>query len=210
MRNIYLIILLLQSIVAIAQTNPADSIIRKKYFTRSLNGAINIDGIPSEEAWNAVEWGGDFIQWQPSEGKPPSQPTSFKIVYDEKFLYIAYRCHDTAPDSIVRRMDRRDQFPGDWVEINIDSYHDLRTAFSFTLSASVVRSDELASNDGMNWDANWISAWTDGQQRSRSPLASCGMAMKLKKSGVCRSAGDCSGKKNAPIGSTYHKTPACG
>jgi hypothetical protein len=159
MRNIYLIILLLLSVATIAQTNPADSIIRKKYFTRSLNGTINIDGIPSEEAWNAVEWGGDFIQWQPSEGKPPSQPTSFKILYDEKFLYVAYRCHDAAPDSIVRRMDRRDQFPGDWVEINIDSYHDLRTAFSFTLSASGVRSDELASNDGNNWDANWNPIW---------------------------------------------------
>ena len=82
-----------------AQTSPADSVVKKKYFTQRLNGAITVDGILDEEAWNAVEWGGDFTQWQPNEGKPPSQPTNFKILYDEKFLYIAYRCHDVAPDS---------------------------------------------------------------------------------------------------------------
>lgn len=123
----------------------SDTIARKKYFTQRLNGTITLDGIHSEEAWNAVEWGGDFIQNQPSEGKPPHQPTSFKIIYDDKFLYIAYRCHDSAPDSIVKRMGRRDEFPGDWVEINIDSYHDKRTAFSFTLSVSGVRNDEFVT-----------------------------------------------------------------
>jgi hypothetical protein len=50
-------------------------------------------------------------------------------------------------------MGRRDEFPGDWVEINIDSYHDLRTAFSFTLSVSGVRSEEFVSENGNNWDA---------------------------------------------------------
>jgi hypothetical protein len=56
-------------------------------------------------------------------------------------------------------MGRRDEFPGDWIEINIDSYHDLRTAFSFTVSASGVRSDEFVSNNGNNWDSNWNPIW---------------------------------------------------
>ena len=89
-----------------------------------------------------MAWGGDFIQYQPKENAPPYQKTQFKILYDEKFLLIAYRCFDTAPDSIVQRMGRRDEFPGDWVEVNIDSYHDLRTAFSFTLSVSGLKSRE--------------------------------------------------------------------
>ncbi len=143
-----------------AQADPGDSTIgKKKYFTKTLSGSITLDGIPNEEAWNAVEWGGDFIQYQPSEGKSPSFPSNFKILYDDKFLYIAYQCHDNAPDSIVKRMSRRDQFPGDWMEINIDSYHDKRTAFSFTLSVSGVRGDEFVSNDGNNWDVNWNPIW---------------------------------------------------
>jgi hypothetical protein len=47
-------------------------------------------------------------------------------------------------------MSRRDGFPGEWVEINIDSYLDLRSAFSFTISASGVRGDEFISNNGSN------------------------------------------------------------
>lgn len=140
-------------------SNPGDSVItKKKYVTNRMTGSITLDGIPNEAAWNAVEWGGDFIQWRPNEGKAPSQQTNFKILYDDKFLYIAYRCYDQAADSIVKRMGRRDEFPGDWVEINIDSYHDLRSAFSFTLSVSGVRSDEFVSNEDQ-WDASWNPIW---------------------------------------------------
>lgn len=141
-------------------SQPADTLIPKKiYNTSRLNGTITLDGIPSEDAWNAVEWGGNFTQWQPNEGSAPTQPTNFKILYDNRFLYIAYNCHDVASDSIIKRMGRRDEFPGDWVEINIDSYHDKRTAFSFTLSVSGVRGDEFVSNDGNNWDDNWNPIW---------------------------------------------------
>ena len=152
-------VLLILSTLAHAIT-PDTNIVKKKYFTQRLSGtAITLDGIPSEAAWDAVPWGGDFIQNQPNEGKAPSQPTSFKILYDNKFLYIAYRCTDAAPDSIVKRMGRRDDFPGDWVEVNIDSHHDLRSGFSFTLSVSGVRGDEAISENGNNWDGNWNPIW---------------------------------------------------
>lgn len=160
MKKICLLVIFLNFLFLFAQSNPGDSVvIKKKYFTKQLSSAITLDGIPSEEAWNLVEWGGDFTQWQPNEGQPPSQQTNFKILYDEKFLYIGYRCHDKTPDSIVKRMGRRDEFPGDWVEINIDSYHDLRTAFSFTISVSGVRNDEFVSNDGNNSDPSWNPIW---------------------------------------------------
>jgi hypothetical protein len=145
--------------IGIKSHSQDSSIATKSYVTGRLTKTIILDGIPSEEAWKAVEWGGDFTQSQPNEGKKPSQQTKFKILYDDKFLYIAYLCEDSAPDSIVRRMGRRDEFPGDWVEINIDSYHDKRTAFSFTLSVSGVRSDEFISDNGNNRDANWNPIW---------------------------------------------------
>jgi hypothetical protein len=45
------------------------------------------------------------------------------------------------------------------VEINIDSYHDQRTGFSFTLSVSGVRSDEFISENGNRWDPSWNPIW---------------------------------------------------
>ena len=143
-----------------AQNNQGSPAIeRRKYFTQKLATPIKLDGIPADAAWDAVQWSEDFIQHQPVENTPPSEQTHFKVLYDEKFLYIAYQCLDSKPGSVEKRMGRRDEFPGDWVEVNIDSYHDQRTGFSFTLSASGVRGDEAISNDGNNWDSNWNPIW---------------------------------------------------
>jgi hypothetical protein len=61
---------------------------------------------------------------------------------------------------VSRWLARHDRFPGDWIEVNIDSYYDQRTAFSFTLSLSGTRGDEFISNDGENWDPSWDPIWS--------------------------------------------------
>ena len=133
---------------------------KKSYQTAYIRAeAPIIDGQLNDPAWEQVEWGGDFIQFMPYEGHAPTQETAFKIVYDDKNLYIAYRCFDNEPDKIVKRMSRRDGFEGDWVEINIDSYDDKRSAFSFTISVSGVKGDEFVSDNGNNWDSSWNPIW---------------------------------------------------
>ncbi|MEM8909177.1 MAG: DUF5916 domain-containing protein, partial [Bacteroidota bacterium] len=134
--------------------------VRKVYETKRIVGkAPQIDGVLEDEAWKIVDWGGDFIQTRPYEKAAPTQETAFKILYDDKNLYIAYRCFDSNPEEIVQRLSRRDGFAGDWVEVNIDSYNDARTAFSFTISASGVKGDEFISNNGDNWDSSWNPIW---------------------------------------------------
>ncbi|AXT51451.1 hydrolase [Aquimarina sp. BL5] len=143
--------------------NAQDSTVVKKrvYTTKPLNGSEvpTINGIIEEPSWDLVEWSGDFIENQPDENTPPSQQTKFKILYDQKYLYIAYRCYDTEPDKIEKRLSRRDGFAGDWVEINLDSYHDKRTGFSFTITAAGVKGDEFISENGNNWDGSWNPIW---------------------------------------------------
>ena len=130
------------------------------YHTKRIQGqAPTIDGAIDDPAWQAANWGGDFIQYEPYEGEAPTQQTKFKILYDSKNLYVAFRCYDDEPEKIVKRLSRRDGFEGDWMELNIDSYHDKRTAFSFNISATGVKGDEFISNDGQNWDANWDPIW---------------------------------------------------
>ena len=131
----------------------------KSYTTSRLEGEIVIDGLLDDEAWNQVEWGSDFVGHQPEFLVEPSQETAFKILYDAKYLYVGVRAFDTEPDKIVKRMSRRDGFDGDFVEINIDSYNDKRTAFSFTASVSGVKGDEYVTNNGNNWDPTWDPIW---------------------------------------------------
>lgn len=137
-----------------------DATKKKIYVARPVNPhPPAIDGRLDDPVWEKAEWKGDFTQRRPDDGAAPSQKTEFKVMYDEKNLYFAIRAHDTEPDKIVRRVTRRDRFDGDMVEVNIDSYFDHRTAFSFTINAAGVRGDEAISNDGDNWDGNWDPVW---------------------------------------------------
>lgn len=133
----------------------------KTYTTTFIQGEPpQIDGLTNDPAWEHVQWGGNgFRQWQPDAGAAASAQTVFKILYDAKNLYVLARCFDPDPSKIVKRMSRRDGFDGDFIEINIDSYYDKRTAFSFTASVSGVKGDEYVSNNGEEWDKNWDPIW---------------------------------------------------
>lgn len=161
MRNAALVFLTLFLIYSAQAQDSTEVIIKKKYTTQALGdyAAPTINGILEDEAWGLVEWGNDYIESQPDENTPPSHQTRFKILYDSKNLYIGVRCYDTEPDRIVKRLSRRDGFEGDWVEFNIDSYFDKRTAFSFTITAAGVKGDEFISNNGNNWDESWNPIW---------------------------------------------------
>jgi hypothetical protein len=162
----FVLTLLACSFTAFAQTAGQKTVTAKpdtlKSYTthRIISEAPEIDGQLNDPAWEAVAWGGgDFRQLNPDKGKPASVQTKFKILYDEKNLYVAVKCFDPDPSKIAKRMSRRDSFEGDFVEINIDSYYDKRTAFSFTASVSGVKGDEYVSNNGDNWDAGWDPIW---------------------------------------------------
>ena len=134
---------------------------KRSYTTMPIIGenAPNIDGDLDDKSWEIAEWSGDFIEWEPDENTPPSQQTKFKIVYDKKYLYVAFRCYDTEPDKIEKRLSRRDDFVGDGVAILIDSYHDKRNAFVFIVTAAGVKVDEFATENGDNFDDSWNPIW---------------------------------------------------
>ena len=134
---------------------------KKIYETKALfqGENIKIDGIPDDAAWDKLLWESDFVETSPDENTPPSQETRFKILYDQNFLYVAYECLDTEVDKIEKRLSRRDEFAGDRITIILDTYHDRRTAFSFTTSSAGVKGDEFVSQNGDNWDESWNPIW---------------------------------------------------
>jgi len=160
MKFFSLALLFFAGILFSLSAHPTPSLNKKIYTTSKVQDEPpTIDGILDEEVWNLVEWENDFNQFKPDNGAAPAEPTAFKILYDDKNLYVAFLCFDSEPKKIEKRMTRRDGFEGDMITISIDSYHDHLSAFSFTLSASGVISDAAITNNGNNWDRNWDPVW---------------------------------------------------
>ncbi len=132
---------------------------KKQYTAIQITVPPVINGILDEEVWQSGSWIDDFTQNQPYSGRPASQRTEFKILFDEDNLYVAIKAYDTSPDSIVNRLTRRDQADGDLVGIIVDSFHDLRTGFLFGVSSAGVKYDQIFTNDSGNGDSSWDPNW---------------------------------------------------
>jgi hypothetical protein len=118
-----------------------------------------IDGIINAGEWPDAGWESGFVQQKPLEGKPESQQTSFKIMYDNDHIYVAFKVQEKEPEKINRRLSRRDEMDGDIVGIQIDSYYDKTTAFFFWVTAAGVKIDGVivdgTNGEDMSWDAVW-------------------------------------------------------
>ncbi len=117
-----------------------------------------IDGKLNDECWKKGTWAGNFTQWIPKEGAKPTYPTEFNIQYDDKNLYVAMRAYDGEPEKILRLAGVRDEFAGEMMGVNFDSYHDYRTGFEFTITAWGQKIDLVLFNPD-NWDLNWNPVW---------------------------------------------------
>ncbi len=57
------------------------------YEITSATGEITIDGTPNEAAWATATIATDFQLTQPTDGKPASERTEVKMLFDDRFLY---------------------------------------------------------------------------------------------------------------------------
>ncbi len=156
MRNLFYLslCLVIMPLFGFSQGNP-----KKNYTAIQVDEAPVIDGLLKDSVWEKGVWIDNFTQHEPFNGKDATQRTEFKVLFDKDNLYVAIKAFDTSPDSIVRRLTRRDDPDGDFVGIALDSYHDLRTAFMFAVTAGGVKFDQMLTEDGENEDSSWDPNW---------------------------------------------------
>ncbi|MEE9465548.1 MAG: DUF5916 domain-containing protein, partial [Candidatus Neomarinimicrobiota bacterium] len=135
----------------------------KDFQALELSDPITIDGYLHEPAW-AGPGLTDFVQRDPLEGEEPTQRTEVWVAYDQSALYVAARLYDSAPDSIVRRLGRRDgDNSADYFAVGVDPWHDHRSGFLFVVNAAGAITDATLYNDASlesSWDGVWESAVT--------------------------------------------------
>lgn len=118
-----------------------------------------LDGRDADELWRDAPAITQFRQHDPVEDGDARYRTEARIGYDEKYLYVFIRAFDPHPDSIMALLSRRDaRTQSDYVHVMVDSYHDKRTGFRFTVNPAGVKRDVYHSND-MNEDPSWDGVW---------------------------------------------------
>ncbi|MCX7986734.1 MAG: carbohydrate binding family 9 domain-containing protein, partial [Bacteroidales bacterium] len=132
---------------------------KRIYVTERISTPPVIDGKLDDECWNIGNWSEDFVQYMPTEGAKASQKTQLKVLYDDKYIYVAFKCYDNEPDKIMKDVGNRDEFVGDIVGINFDSYFDHKTGYEFNITAGGSLIDLIVKSDGQP-DFNWNAVWT--------------------------------------------------
>lgn len=124
------------------------------------SGPIVLDGKLDEPDWQTATPATDFRQAQPNEGRPATQRTEVRFLFDDDALYIGARMYDTQGAAGIRtRLARRDQLPNaDYVEIIFDTFHDHLGRVDFQVNPSGVKGDSYGPN-GSNLDASWDAVW---------------------------------------------------
>ena len=102
-----------------------------------------IDGKVDDAAWQQAAVFKDFYQTNPGNNTAPSKPTEVLMMYDEKNLYVAFRCWDE-PDKIRATLAKRDNvFNEDNVRMWLDTYDDQRRAYILGFNPLGIQQDGI-------------------------------------------------------------------
>ncbi|MCM2334582.1 MAG: hypothetical protein NDI82_11635, partial [Anaeromyxobacteraceae bacterium] len=80
---------------ALAGAAPGDAVRAAR-----LQAPLEIDGRLEEPAWDAAPSHDGFVQLFPDEGRPPSERTEVRVLYDDRNLYVGVHAHDSRPAEI--------------------------------------------------------------------------------------------------------------
>jgi len=94
-----------------------------------------IDGRLDDPVWRDAPAAGSFVDFAPEPGRPPSQATEVRVVWDDRGLYFAFRCHDAQPGKIRGRLAQRDAaFDDDWAGVILDPTAEGRGGFELMVN----------------------------------------------------------------------------
>jgi len=135
-----------------------------------------IDGDISEPAWKEAAKAEGFVDIQ--NGTLVADQTFVYLLYDEKYIYVAFDCRDSHPEGIVGRETVRDmKFQNqtgnnpnneDNVEVDIDPFltHQGSDVSQFSVNALGTRSASLAGGRGNK--AEWKGDWDAASKRTKT------------------------------------------
>jgi hypothetical protein len=150
------------------------------------NASPTIDGNLDDEAWAAAPVISNFVQHEPFEGRPATERTEVRILYDENAIYIGAWMFDQV-GSILTGENRRDANlrDADALLLVFDTFHDRQNAYVFGTTPVGIEYDGQVTKDGeggltttrrvqtgagsgggfnVNWDGSWDVATSNDER----------------------------------------------
>jgi hypothetical protein len=125
-----------------------------------LSGTIELDGVPDEAAWQAIQ-PLPVVMHSPVFGLAPTETTVFRITYDKQYFYLSGVFDFKVPHDIRAIGKKRDySMPTcDWFGIILDSFYDRENALAFWTNPNGTRTDASVKNDAILDDSDINFSW---------------------------------------------------
>lgn len=142
-----------------------------------LSGPIQLDGLSSEPAWEAIA-PLPLTMHEPTFQGTATEDTEIRIAYDDAFLYAAGRFYDAVSSGIRANSLYRDRIIGDDLfSLALDTFHDKENAVRFVVNPAGTRLDETIANDAQSgpgaamfsttFNVDWNTFWDAATTRTR-------------------------------------------
>lgn len=152
---------------------------------RRVSVAPVLDGRLDDPVWGEAPVITDFVQHEPVEGRPASERTEVRIVFDDEAIYVGAWLYDSNPSALVLGETRRDARvdDSDAFLIVLDTYLDRQNAFVFGTTPAGIEYDGQVTREGtgagqqsvrqqggaasgfnLNWDGSWDVATSVDQR----------------------------------------------
>src|SRR5262245_10138158 len=137
--------------------------VRPEFHISRTQQPPKIDGLLNDAVWDDDPLStGDWISYNTLYGALVPQKTQVRMAYDDRYIYIAFKCLDSEPEKIRTTISRRDNaFNDDWVGLSLDSNGTGQTAYHLFVNPSGIQMDAVntsASGERFEADLVWDSA----------------------------------------------------
>lgn len=138
---------------AMAQSGP--------YYPVRTDEPFVLDGRLDETAWKQAEVIDAFMQYDPIPGPEPTEKTECRMLYNDEYLLVGFKCYDSEIAKLVATsLDRDYLFTNDdGISFVIDTYRDKSTGIAFSSNLNGARRDRAISMDGEAANTNYNTFW---------------------------------------------------
>jgi hypothetical protein len=136
-------------------------------------GPLVVDGHLHEADWERAPRADAFVQIEPQEGRPATERTVVRVLFDDTHLYFGVECFDSAGATDLRVRDLRRDFDDttdDFFGVSIDGVRDEGSALVFRVNPLGALRDQQTVDGGLadlDFDAVWTARAGRGGSRER-------------------------------------------